>query len=72
MCGGLKKKLFLGTFISKILIFFPVLRPPFLMTVQKIVIIFGIFFDFPVVKYVRKKGAKFHEVSMNSFQPTWI
>ena len=72
MCGGLRKKLFLGIFISKILIFSPVLRPPFLMTVQKIVIIFGIFFHFPVVKYIRKKGAKFHEISMNSFQPTWI
>ena len=30
------------------------------------------FFRFPVVKYVRKKGAKFHDVSMNSFQHTWI
>ena len=66
------KKYFLGNFDSKILNFFPVLQPPFLMTVLKIVTIFGIFFHFPVVKYVRKKGAKFHEVLMNSFQPTWI
>ena len=66
------KKYFLGNFDSKIFNFFPVLQPPFLMTILKIVTIFGIFFHFPVVKYVRKKGAKFHEVSMNSFQPTWI
>ena len=71
-CGYFLKKHFLGDFDSKVLNFFPVLRPPFLMTILKIVSIFGFFFHFPVVKYVRKKGTKLHEVSMNSFQPTWI
>ena len=71
-CGYFLKKYFLGDFDSKVLNFFPVLRPPFLKTILKIVTIFGFFFHFPVVKYVRKKGTKLHEVSMNSFQPTWI
>ena len=71
-CGYFLKNYFLGDFDSKILIFFPVLRPPFLMTALKTVTVFGFFFHFPVLNYVRKKGAKFHEVSMNSFQPAWI
>ena len=47
--------------------FFSVLKPPFLMTVLKMVTISGFFFHLPVVKHIRIKGAKFHVVLMNSF-----